>query len=235
MREKLLFIAVFLCLQTMLFSQDDEVCEKKMEQMEDIYSIDDVNKCLINKSSIKKDNESVRERVSNQLRMKVLTHKKSGKNIMRYSTRRRKSIRKYQKLKSKALTATQGTASEPTSASIPDEILFALVDEVPIFENCGTNTSVKCFNQELQRHFFDHFSYPKEAVKQSMQGRVFVKFIIDKKGKVQDVKTYSSGNKDLLEKEVERIMLQLPVFTPGKELGKKIDVIYSMPIDFKLK
>lgn len=236
MKRKLLSIVVFLCLQTTLFSQDKDVCEKKMEQVEDIYSIDDVNKCLIDKSSVKKDDKSVKERVTNQLRMKVFTHKKSGKNIMRYSTLRKKSTRrKYQKLKNDALTNVKGVTDKLESSLVPDEILFVLVDEVPIFEKCGDDTSVKCFNQELQKHFFEHFSYPKEAIKQNMQGRVFVKFVIDKKGKVQNVKTYSSGNKELLEKEVERIMLQLPVFTPGRELGKKINVIYSMPIDFKLK
>lgn len=239
--KRVLFLTtvVALCFWSNTFSQENKVCEKKMRQV-DLFSITDVNKCLVRNSSVKKDNATMRKRVKNQLSMRVLTNRKTRANKLRYSTVRTQKPKSPKKTK-KLVASTVATSTAVPNKTVerkklPNEILFVLVDEVPLFENCKTQQGVKCFNAEMQKHFFDNFSYPKEAVKNNIQGRVFVKFIISKDGSVKNVQTYSTKGRELLEEEVKRIMKKLPVFfKPGKEIGEKIDVVYSMPIDFRLK
>ena len=51
--------------------------------------------------------------------------------------------------------------------------------------------------------------YPKEAVKNGIQGRVLVDFVIDEKGKVRDVKVLK-GVDPLLDEEAVRIISASP-------------------------
>jgi len=58
-------------------------------------------------------------------------------------------------------------------------------------------------------------------------------FVISKKGKIEGLRM--RGPDSLLEKEVARIIGRLPKMKPGKHKGKKVDVPFSIPVEFKLK
>lgn len=224
MKDKLLILAVLL-FNSLVFSQHHKSCKSKISKLEDLNIIS-YNKCLLEKSpTAKKDKKRITERIENQLFLNVSSNKKSNMRNMRYLARRKRKVKSF-------INATSITRSVK-STHVPSEILFALVDELPKFENC-TDNNVKCFNSGLQKHFLTNFTYPKQAVKDKVEGRVFVRFVINKKGEIGDVQTFSPGNKKVLEDEVKRIVLTLPKFKAGRELGQDIDVVYSMPIDFKL-
>lgn len=62
-------------------------------------------------------------------------------------------------------------------------------------------------------------------------GRVFVSFVVEKDGTLTDIKIirdagYGTG------KEAERVLRKCPKWVPGEQNGKKVRVLYSLPIVF---
>ena len=115
------------------------------------------------------------------------------------------------------------------------EVPFAVIEKVPQFPGCtGNNTELKaCFQRKMQEHLLKNFRYPNAAAELSIQGRVFVFFLIDKNGIATKIK--SRGPDQLLETEAERIISLLPKMEPGKQRGQPVGVPYSIPINFKLQ
>ena len=112
-------------------------------------------------------------------------------------------------------------------------VSFAVADEVPVFPGCENAADKRaCFNEMMQRHISKNFSYPVEAQKAGIEGRVSVMFIIDKKGSVSHLQM--RGPDKVLEQEVQRIISKLPKMTPGMDKGKVVDVPFSIPVVFKL-
>lgn len=221
--RNIFFISIIFFTCTILYGQDVGTCEEKANNIEDLNIIN-YNKCLIEKSSTKnKDKAVIAHRLEEQLKLRITS--KNKLKLRRYSTGKKHNV--------KNAIETEKIVRKIKTTYIPNEILFTLVDELPRFENCNSN-SVRCFNRELRTHFMESFTYPEEAIKNRVEGRVFVRFVINKEGNIGDIKTFCSGNKKILEDEIRRIVLTLPKFTAGKELGQNIDVVYSMPIDFKL-
>ncbi len=125
--------------------------------------------------------------------------------------------------------------NDPKKEEIPT-ILMNLVDEVPIFPGCedvDKSEQLACFNEKMKAHIKKHFKYPEAAVDLRIVGRVSINFTIDQKGRIGSVQM--RGPSAILEKEAERIILKLPVMTPGKQKGRAVKVPYSIPINFILK
>jgi TonB family protein len=66
-------------------------------------------------------------------------------------------------------------------------------------------------------------------------GRVYVQFLVDTKGEVNEVKVVRGvpGGKSL-EKEAVRVIKALPKMKPGKQRGKPVRIQYTVPVNFKL-
>lgn len=75
--------------------------------------------------------------------------------------------------------------------------------------------------------------YPEIAKENSVQGKVFVQFVIGKEGKVTDVQVVR-GVDPSLDKEAVRIIQSMPAWKPGKQRGKPVKVSFQLPINFKL-
>lgn len=112
---------------------------------------------------------------------------------------------------------------------------FAVIEEVPVFPGCeGLSRADQrtCFQQKVQEHIRDNFTYPKTAEELGIQGKVFVQFTIDTNGYVSEIKT--RGPDHLLEVEAKRIIASLPQMKPGRQRNRNVRVPYSIPINFKL-
>ena len=72
------------------------------------------------------------------------------------------------------------------------------------------------------------------AAENNVQGKVIVQFVVDKTGKVGEVKVVRNVDKDL-DNEAIRVCKALPKFTPGRQNGRPVSVWYTLPIQFKLQ
>lgn len=114
------------------------------------------------------------------------------------------------------------------------ESTFNEVDEVPIFPGCEDATNKRdCFNKMMQKHIRKNFHYPEAAQEAGIQGRVSVLLTVDKEGNIDNLRM--RGPNKSLEEEAERIIMRLPKMEPGKQKGVAANVIYSIPISFKLQ
>ncbi len=78
-----------------------------------------------------------------------------------------------------------------------------------------------------------HIRYPEIARKAGLEGRVYVQFIIDERGKVHNpvvVRGIGGGCDEAAIEAVKKV-----TFTPGLQRGKPVKVKYSLPIMFKLE
>jgi TonB family protein len=115
-----------------------------------------------------------------------------------------------------------------------DWVPFTKIDEAPVFPGCENAADKRaCFLENIQKHIRKHFRYPQEAQELGIQGRVAIVFGVNANGEVVDIKT--KGPSPILEAEAQRIVTRLPKMEPAKQDGKPADVIFSIPITFKLK
>lgn len=88
----------------------------------------------------------------------------------------------------------------------------------------------------LYKYIRDVMVYPDEALKDSVEGRVIVEFVITETGKVTDARVVR-GRHPALDKEALRIVNSLPDWTPGIEKvnGSPSRVTYHLPVTFRIK
>jgi len=86
----------------------------------------------------------------------------------------------------------------------------------------------------MQKWVYTYLRYPDEAVRQGIQGRVLVDFIIDEKGRVTEVKAVRSSH-PLLEEEALRVIKASPDWKPGRVRGKKVKAEVSLNVEFRLE
>ncbi len=105
------------------------------------------------------------------------------------------------------------------------EEIFTAVQQMPQFPG-GEG--------ELLKYISTHIKYPTMAAENNIQGRVVVKFVVQKDGKVGEVVVLRGKDPDL-DKEAVRVVKTLPNFIPGKMNGQAVSVWYTLPINFKLQ
>jgi protein TonB len=79
--------------------------------------------------------------------------------------------------------------------------------------------------------------YPQVCLENGFEGRVFVQFIVEKNGKISNIKILRQPEGDLgkaLGKEAIRVVKNLKDFSPGSLNGDPKRVVMTLPIVFKL-
>jgi len=119
-----------------------------------------------------------------------------------------------------------------------DDVPFAIIEKVPVYPGCGGEDNVtlkKCMSEKIVAHVSGRFN--KKVIKKLNLSpgshRISVQFKIDKKGKVVNVR--AKADYPELEEEAIRVVKSLPKMKPGKQKGKSVGVLYSLPILFKTK
>ena len=118
--------------------------------------------------------------------------------------------------------------SGKTPAPADDAVSWNDVDVKPIFL---TSNEPAYF---LEKWVYPYLKYPKYAVENGIQGRVFVDFVIDEDGNVKDVKVSRSVH-TALDEEAIRVVSASPKWKPGRHRGKKVKVAMTVPVDFRLE
>ena len=105
-----------------------------------------------------------------------------------------------------------------------DEEFFMVVENMPEFP--GGDLGLMKFIQKNVR-------YPAIAKEYNITGKVYVSFIVDKQGNVTNVKIVRGVDKNL-DAEAKRVVSSLPKYKPGKQRGKPVRVMFTIPINFTL-
>lgn len=224
MKTKFLFPLALIALTINAYSQQAETCDTP--STDPVLDLNSITKC-----TIEKDEEKNTKKVS-------------------FEVSSRKRVRRKRDLATNAVTGSyQQTVTDVkkktnliTDLSIKDDskngvISFHTVDQIPLFDKCEDTPFLEqeaCFRKLMSHHIQVNFQYPKKAYKAGIQGRVMINFIINKEGETEITDVLYPYKGELLKEEVERIISKLPTFTPGKHLGRTINVQYTQQIKFKI-
>jgi TonB family protein len=105
-----------------------------------------------------------------------------------------------------------------------DQRVFFAVDQQAEFTG-GIDGMTKFLNENIV--------YPSKARKKKIQGKVFVKFIVEKDGTLSSIEVLK-GVHSLLDEEAFRVVSVSPPWIPGKQSGKVVRSQFVLPINFVL-
>lgn len=102
--------------------------------------------------------------------------------------------------------------------------VYSTVDEPAEFPG-GQVAMMKWINNNLR--------YPATSQENNVQGRVMVKFIVEKDGSVSNPVIERGVDKDI-DAEALRLVKRMPKLQPAKNSGKSVRSYFTIPITFKL-
>ena len=105
-----------------------------------------------------------------------------------------------------------------------EEEFFMVVENMPEFPGGDLG---------LMKYIQKNVKYPPIAKEYNITGKVYVSFIIEKDGSVSEVKVVRGVDKNL-DAEAIRIIKSLPKYKAGKQRGKPVRVMLTLPINFQL-
>lgn len=87
--------------------------------------------------------------------------------------------------------------------------------------------------QGLMTWLTKNIIYPEEAYKNNVQGRVVVKFVVEKDGSIGETKVVRSVSPDL-DAEALRVIKLMPNWTPAQFEGKIVRSYFNLPVTFRI-
>lgn len=227
----------FLYLSILFFSffvtAQQKQCDSPKEQK--IADLSNITKCAIEKWE---DSNSKGKVATRQLAIRLTSRRNRITRAFRKRTKKQASS--LTPIKSGGLTSVdvknENVAIVDVKNEIDDSVImpFTMVESKPTFKECEGNGDTKCFNDRMVKHIKKYFSYPDEAYNKGIEGKVMVRFNINKYGEITNIKASTSYEKEALRIEAERIISELPDFTPAKHTNKLVNVSYGIPIVFKI-
>lgn len=104
--------------------------------------------------------------------------------------------------------------------------VYTMVEDMPKFSGG---------EQALTQYLKNEIIYPEKAKQSGISGRIHVKFIIDKEGKISNIKiirAFESDWKEEFIRETFRLIENMPKWRPGRQRGETMNVEKSLLIEF---
>ena len=103
--------------------------------------------------------------------------------------------------------------------------IFLVVEEMPEFPGGDL---------EMRKFIVMNVQYPEEAKEEKISGKVFVQFVVNEEGNVENVGIARSVD-PFLDKAAMDAVKSMPQWKPGKQRGKNVKVGFVVPINFQIK
>ena len=113
----------------------------------------------------------------------------------------------------------------PVKEEKKEEEIFVAVEQPAEFPG-GQAALMKWLSQNIR--------YPEAAQQNDIQGRVIVKFVVEKDGSISQVTVARGVDKDL-DREALRVVKKMPKWQPGKNNGVAVRSYFNLPVTFKLQ
>ena len=106
-------------------------------------------------------------------------------------------------------------------------------DNDSIYNVVSENAEFPGGNMAASNWISKNMTYPEECRKQGIEGRVVIKFVVNKDGSIVDAEAVKSPHPALAEEGL-RVVKSMPKWKPAKEGGKVVRSRFNIPIVFKL-
>lgn len=88
-------------------------------------------------------------------------------------------------------------------------------------------------NDSILNWIRDHIKYPEKALKERIEGKVAVRFIVEINGEITNAKIQKSVDQDL-DNEAIRVILSMPNWKPAYNNGLPVRSYFTVPVIFKI-
>ena len=105
-----------------------------------------------------------------------------------------------------------------------DIIMIHSIETMPMFPG-GHQGMIQFISENLK--------YPADAEEKGIQGRVVVRFVVERDGSITNVEALNTIHETLAEEAI-RVVKSMPNWKPGTQRGKPVRVMFNLPINFKL-
>ena len=113
---------------------------------------------------------------------------------------------------------------EMDEEEIEEEEIFTIVEKMPQFPG-GL--------EALFQYLGTNIEYPAMAKDSRIEGKVYITFIVNSKGDIDDVRVLR-GIGGGCDEEAVRVIKAMPNWEPGRQRGKAVKVQYNIPVNFIL-
>jgi len=108
---------------------------------------------------------------------------------------------------------------------VVEQKVYQYVEQMPVFPGG---------QEALLQYIAKNIKYPALALRNQVEGKVFIAFVVGPDGQVTDVKV-QKGIGAGCDEEASRVIKNLPKFAPGKQNGRAVSVSYTVPVTFAIK
>ena len=119
-----------------------------------------------------------------------------------------------------------GAKAQSTALNAP---VYAVAEEMPRFKSADVGT------QAMMEYLTSTTRYPAEALIAQATGRVYVSFVVNAEGVVEQAKIVK-GRHRALDREALRVVSAMPRWeVPGRQQGRPVSVAVTVPISFNMR
>lgn len=124
-----------------------------------------------------------------------------------------------------ACAQSDAKATTKTNDATAEEEVFLIVEQEAEFPG-GLDA--------LSKYLSANLTYPQEARDANVEGKVIVQFVIEKNGKVSNIKVLRDIGSGCGEEAV-RVIKGMPRWKPGQQRGKPVRCQFTLPVNFQLQ
>lgn len=119
-----------------------------------------------------------------------------------------------------------------------EQEIFKVVEDAPLFPGCEDidvkDERQKCAETKLLEFLYSKIQYPSIARENGIEGMVYIRFVVEPDGSIsrtEVVRDVGGGCGD----EAARVVNLMPKWNPGKQRGKAVRVMFTLPVKFDLQ
>jgi protein TonB len=116
--------------------------------------------------------------------------------------------------------------AQDTIPADPDQEIFIDRYNVPEFPGG---------QKALFEYLANNVHYPEQAVKDSIEDRVIVQFLVQADGTITDIEVVRSKGYPEFDEEAVRVISEMPKWVWKHDLGESAPMRYFVPVNFKLQ
>ena len=124
----------------------------------------------------------------------------------------------------KVVEKTANNESTALSEIPSNDSVYTIVEKMPEFPG-GQGELVKFIGNNVK--------YPEIGKEHGIQGKVYVQFVINQNGQIENVKVIR-GVDPALDEEAVRVIKSMPAWIPAENKGEKVRIQFVLPINFVL-
>ncbi|GHT24812.1 cell envelope biogenesis protein TonB [Bacteroidia bacterium] len=119
-------------------------------------------------------------------------------------------------------------------ADLQDHKVVTQDEPEKVYDHVEVEATFPGGNKEITAWLSKNIQYPPVAAEQGIQGKVILRFVVEKDGSIGEVQILRPLDPSL-DKEAQRVVKKMPRWTPGKNNGHAVRVWFNLPITFRLE